>query len=207
MLRTVRRALWYLAVLAGIVVFGSALAVVFLPPLRQVLPIEALVDLAGSDYLLVAVFGALAVLALLLMMVARAAGHVEQSSPPEPEYVERVPVLGAEFDDLVENGIDVRALLFSDRSDRIREDLRGAATRTVMRVENLSRDEARRRVESGAWTDARVPSAFLASDGTVPTSARARAALRGQTWVQYGASETADAITRLAAASDGGRRR
>lgn len=207
MLRTARRILWYLAVLAGIIVFGGALAVVFLPPLRQALPVEPLVDFAGSDYLLVAAFGALAIVALLLMAFARAAGSVEQSSPPEPEYVERVPVLGAEFDDLVGNGIDVRGLLFSDRPDRIREDLRGTAARTLMRVENLPRDEARRRVESGAWTDERVPSAFLASDGAVSTSVRARAALRGQTWVQYGASETADAIVRLAAANDGGRRR
>lgn len=207
MLGTVRKALWYLAVLAGIVVFAGALAVVFLPPLRQALPVEPLIDLAGSDYLLVAVFGALAVVALLLMVVARGAGHVEQSSPPEPEYVERVPVLGAEFDDLVENGIDVRALLFSDRPDRIRDDLRGEAARTLMRVENLPRDEARGRVERGAWTDERVPAAFLASDAAVPTSARVRAALRGQTWIQYGASETADAIVRLSAANDGDTRR
>lgn len=203
MLGSLRRLLWYLAALVGILVFGGALAVVVVPPLASALPVGSLIDLAGSDYLLVAAFGAVAIAALLIMVLARAAGHVEQSRPPEPEFVERVPVLGAEFDDLVENGIDVRALLFSDESDRIREELRETATRTLMRVENLSREEARRRVETGAWTDERVPTAFLAADGSVPTSARARAAIHGRTWVQHGASETADAIVRLAGAADG----
>jgi len=202
MLGFLRRLLWYLAVLVGILVFGGALAVVVVPRLTAALPVGSLIDRIGSDYLLVAAFGAVAIAVLLIMVLARAAGHVEQSRPPEPEFVQRVPVLGAEFDDLVEGGIDVRTL-FSDQSDRIREDLRETATRTLMRVENLSREEARRRVETGAWTDERVPSTFLAVDGSVPTSVRARAAIRGRTWVQYGASETADAIVRLAGAANG----
>jgi hypothetical protein len=202
MLGFLRRLLWYLAVLVGILVFGGALAVVVVPRLTAALPVGSLIDRIGSDYLLAAAFGAVAIAALLIMVLARAAGHVEQSRPPEPEFVQRVPVLGAEFDDLVESGIDVRTL-FSDESDRIREDLRETATRTLMRVENLSREEARRRVETGAWTDERVPSAFLSVDGSVPTSVRARAAIRGRTWVQYGASETADAIVRLAGAANG----
>ncbi|WP_254538898.1 DUF7269 family protein [Halomarina litorea] len=192
-----KRALWYFAVLLGIVVFGGALAVLLVPSLRAALPVEALVDVAGSDYLLVAVFGGLALVALLVMLVARAVGSVEQERPPEPEYVERVPLLGAEFDDLVENGVGVRAMLSGDEADRIRERLREQATRTLMRKRNLSRERADDLVERGAWTDRRVPSAFLAG-GSIPTKARVKAAIRGQTWLQFAASETADEIVRLA---------
>lgn len=192
-----RRSLWYLAVLAGILVFGGALVVLLVPSLRAALPVEPLIDVAGSDYLLVAVFGALALLALLAMVLARAVGHVEQATPPEPEYVERVPLLGAEFDDLLENGVGVRAMLSGSEADRVREQLREEATRTLMRKRNGSRDDARDLVETGAWTDRHVPSAFLAG-ASIPTKARVRAALRGQTWLQFAASETADEIVRVA---------
>lgn len=192
-----RRTVWYLAAIAGILVFGGALAVLLVPPLRTVLPVEPLLDAAGNDYLLVAAFGAVALVALVAMMLARAVGRVRQATPPAPESVERVPILGAEFDELLENGAGVRAVLFGGEADRLRDRLREAATRTLMRKRTRSREAARELVETGAWTDRHVPSAFLAGRD-VPVEVRVRAAVRGRTWLQFAASETADEIARLA---------
>jgi hypothetical protein len=203
---SLRRALWYLFVLLGIAVFGGALAVVLSPGLGEPLPVEAAIDALGSDYLVVAGLGVLALAVLVVMLVARAASSVDEASSPDPEFVERVPVLGAEFDDLVENGLGVRATYFSDEPEAVREDLREKAIRTLVRTRGLDRETARDRVEAGRWTDNRVAAEFLATGGVVPRSARVRAALRGESWLQYGARVAAEEVVALAreAPSNGG---
>jgi hypothetical protein len=195
---SLRRAFWYLFVLLGIVVFGGALAVVFVPGLGEALPIETAIDVLGSDYLVVAGLGIVALLLLIVMLVARAVSSVDEAAPPEPEYVERVPVLGAEFDDLVDDGLGLRATYFSDEPEEVREDLREQATRTLIRKRGLAREEARALVESGEWTDDRAASEFLAANGAAPRSDRIRAALRGESWLQYGARAAGEAIVALA---------
>lgn len=195
---SLRRTLWYLFVLLGILVFGGALAVVFAPGLGEALPIEAAIDALGSDYLVVAGLGVIALVVLAVMLVARAASSVDEATPPEPEYVERVPVLGAEFDDLVEDGLGVRATYFSEEPERVREDLREQAIRTLIRKRALAREDARALVESGQWTDDETASQFLATGGAAPRSARVRAAIRGESWLQYGARAAADEIVALA---------
>ncbi|MWG33224.1 DUF7269 family protein [Halomarina oriensis] len=193
-----RRSLWYLFVLLGILVFGGALAVVLAPGLGEALPIEAAIDALGSDYLVVAGLGVVALGVLVVMLVARAASSVDEAAPPEPEYVERVPVLGAEFDDLVENGLGLRATYFSEEPERVRDELREQAIRTLIRKRALAREDARSLVESGRWTDDETASQFLAADGVAPRSARVRAAVRGESWLQYGARAAADEIVALA---------
>lgn len=195
---SVRRAFWYLFVLLGIAVFGGALAVIFAPGLGEALPIGVAIEALGSDYLVVAGLGVVALVVLAVMLVARAASSVDEAAPPEPEYVEQVPVLGAEFDDLVNDGLGVRATYFSDRPEEVREDLREQATRTLMRTRGVAREDARSLVESGRWTDDRAASQFLAAQGAAPRSARVRAALRGESWLQYGARAAADEIVRIA---------
>lgn len=202
---SLRRVLWYLFVLLGILVFGGAMAVLFVPGLGEALPVEAAIEALGSDYLVVAGLAVLALVVLVVMLVARAVSSVDEAAPPEPEYVEYVPVLGAEFDDLVEDGLGLRATYFSDRPEEVREDLREQATRTLMRTRGTAREEARALVESGAWTDDEAASQFLMSNGAAPRSARVRAALRGESWLQYGARAAANEIVAVAqnAASNG----
>jgi hypothetical protein len=194
---TRRRATWYLAALVGVLAVGGALAVLLVPSFRDSLPVAALVDRAGSDYLLVAVVGGSALVALLAMLVARAAGSVRQATPPDPEFAARVPRPGEGFDDRVAGpGSGVRR---DADVDGLRDRLGETATRTLMRTRNLPRERARDLVERGAWTDRPLASAFLAGE-RVPWSAAARAALRGQGRHALAASETAEAIVRLAAA-------
>jgi hypothetical protein len=195
---SLRRVFWYLFVLLGILVFGGALAVVLVPDLAMALPVDAAIDALGSDYLVVAGLGVVALVVLVVMLVARAASSVDEAAPPEPEYVERVPVLGAEFDQLVEDGLGLRATYFSEQPEEVREDLREQAIRTLIRKRALAREDARAMVESGQWTDDRTASRFLATDGVAPRSARVRAAIRGESWLQYGARAAADEIVALA---------
>jgi hypothetical protein len=195
---SLRRTFWYLFVLLGILVFGGALAVVFVPGLGEALPIETAIDVLGSDYLVVAGLGIVALVLLIVMLVARAVSSVDEAAPPEPEYVERVPVLGAAFDDLVDDGLGLRATYFSDEPEEVREDLREQATRTLIRKRGLAREEARALVESGEWTDDRAASEFLAVNGAASRSDRVRAALRGESWLQYGARAAGEAIVALA---------
>lgn len=188
-----RRAAWSLLVVAGLAVFGLALALAFVPELGSAVPVDAAVALLGSDYMVVAVLGALAAVALAALLVRRAATSVEQATPPAPEEVQAAPHLGAEFDDWLA-GLDLRARLTGDRHERVRERLRETAVHTVMRAEGCSREEARRRVESGEWTDDPTAAAFLGRESRLPLGTRARAALRGDSGFQYGARETVDAI-------------
>ena len=204
---SVRRTLWYLFVALGILVFGGALAVVLAPGLGEALPLDAAIEALGSDYLVVAGLGVAALVVLAVMLVARAASSVDEASAPEPEYVEQVPVMGAEFDDLIDHGLGIRATYFSDEPEEIREDLRERAIRTLIRTRGVAREDARALVESGRWTDDRAASRFLATDRVAPRSTRVSAALHGQSWLQYGASAAAEEIVRIAndAAANGQR--
>lgn len=203
---SLRRVLWYLFVLLGIAVFGGGLAVVVAPGLGEALPVEAAIEALGSDYLVVAGIAIASLLALVVMLVVRAAGSVDEGTAPDPEFVERVPVFGAEFDDVVDNGLGLRATYFSDEPEAVREDLREQATRTLMRVRGMGREDARAAVESGRWSDQRAAAEFLATGGEMPRPVRVRAALRGETWLQYGARAAAEEIVAVAreAASNGG---
>lgn len=202
---SLRRSLWYLFVLLGIAVFGGALVVVLAPELGEALPVEAAIEALGSDYLVVAGIGVAALVVLVVMLIARAASSVDEADAPEPEYVEQVPLLGAEFDDLVDHGLGIRATYFSDEPEEIREELRERAIRTLIRTRGVARDDARALVESGRWTDDRTASRFLATGASAGRSARVRAALHGQSWLQYGAHAAAEEIVRIAndAASTG----
>ncbi|WP_458187856.1 DUF7269 family protein [Haladaptatus sp. NG-WS-4] len=82
------------------------------------------------------------------------------------------------------------------RRQAVRECLHIAAIETVMRTENCSRDEARRLVESGSWTDDLAVSAYLGGSAAPSASVGTRAAtiLRGRTWHEHCAHRTAAEI-------------
>ncbi|MFC6838463.1 DUF7269 family protein [Halomarina ordinaria] len=197
------RALRYAVVAVGALGFVGALAVLAVPSLAGALPVEAAIEAAGSDYQLLAVFGGLAAVALLGMLVVRAVGRVEQADPPTPETVEGVPVVGSELDAVVADGLGLRATLFSDEPDRLRERLREEAVRTLMRVENCPRAQAERRVDEGSWTDDAAAAAFLAG-GRAPVRSRLAAALRGRSWLQHGTAAAATAIATRAEGNPAG---
>lgn len=188
---------WVLATV-GLAVLGLGAAVVVLPDGATLVPVEPLVETAGNDYFVLAAFGVVMVAATLFALGIRAVAGLDQTTPPDPEEVRSAPRPGSTFDERVRGTPPVRALVFGDRRDELRERLRDRAVTLEMRRDGLSRSEARRRVERGEWTDDREAAAFLAADGRGPgpgASARVRAALRGEPWFQRGARRTARVIS------------
>lgn len=194
----------------GVLVFALALGVLLTPELGGAIPVDDAIDAAGSDYKLFAVFGAVALLVVLLVFLLRAVGGQDQATPPDPEDVRTAPVPGAEFDAVVDDGVGLRERLFGDTHERVRGRLRETATQTVMRRENCGREQARGRVETGTWTDDRDAAAFVGgADGpSPPVTSRVKAALRGRSWFQHGARRTAAEIVGAneRQRTDGGRR-
>lgn len=186
---------WLLGAL-GVAAFAVAVGVVVSPTMADAVPLEGVVEALGNDYFLVAAFGALALALTLVAIAIRAVRGLDQATPPDPEDVQTAPRLGESFDDLVENGFGLRARLFGDEADRARDRVRSTAVTVHMRAANCSRSAAERAVENGTWTDDRAAAAFLGGvDGPSPgLSGRARAALRGESWFQYGLRRSATAI-------------
>ncbi|SFL53411.1 hypothetical protein SAMN04487950_4110 [Halogranum rubrum] len=197
-------------VVLGVAVFALALGVLLTPGLGGAIPVADAVDAAGSDYKLFVVFGAVALLLVLVVVGLRAVGGQAQATPPDPEHVRTAPAPGAEFDSVVGGGVGLREQLFGDERERVRGRLRETATQTVMRRENCGRETARERVENGTWTDDRDAAAFVGGERgpSPPVSSRVTAALRGRSWFQHGARRAAEEIvgTSDRRVTDGGRR-
>ncbi|MFC7026798.1 hypothetical protein ACFQH8_03295 [Halomicroarcula sp. GCM10025710] len=85
-LRGLRRAGWLVLVGCGLVAFVVAV-VATVPGTAGLIPVDGLVALAGNDYFLLGAFGTLALAVLSVMVVRRAAGHVKQAAPPDPETI------------------------------------------------------------------------------------------------------------------------
>lgn len=153
-----------------------------------------LVSLVGNDFLLVAVFGLLALLGLGSVLVARGVTGLDQAAPPDPENVHQVPLFGEPLDDFV-SGADLRTWVGgTDRHEAVRERLREAAVATVMRETNCTRTEARERVDAGTWTDDEEVAVFLTESGAPGLGARLAAAIRGDSPFQQAARTAADEI-------------
>jgi len=188
------RYLRYLLVGLGVVVFGAAAFIALAAGVGEVL-IEPLLAAAGNDYVLVAVFGGVALVMTILGLVVRSFRGLDQTTAPDPTEVRTAPRPGVEFDRTVEEGLSL--WLSNGEADRVRERLREAAIRVEMRANGVSRRRARDAVESGAWTDDEAATAFLGTDGHAPGwRVRVRAAARGESWFQFGSRRTARAIAR-----------
>lgn len=190
----------------GLSILGGAVALVLAPSLAGSIPVAALLELAGNDYVLVAVVAAAMLLATLLAVTVRGITGIDQATPPDPEEVQSAPRPGEAFDEAVA-GLPTFDLPWTD-DDRtaIRDRLYEAAVGVEMRRANVSRAVARTAVDRGDWTDDRVAAAFLsAEDGPGPGAGeRLRAALRGESWFQRGARLTAREVARI---HEGGRPR
>lgn len=188
------------AMVAGLAVFALALTVLLGSEFGDDLAAAA-VTAAGNDYLVLATFGALALLLVLVVAASRALFGQDQAEPPDPEEIRSAPHPGAGFDRVVDDGLGLRTRLFGDGGESVRERLRGHAVEAVLRGESdvASREAARERVLDGSWTDDDAAAAFLAGPaGPSPSlESRVAGAVRGETWFQYGARRAGDEVCRL----------
>lgn len=186
---------------AGSVVLAAACLLVLEPGLVAAVPTDAAVAALGNDYLFVAAFGIAALVLVAAVLGGRAVSNVEQAMPPRPETVERAPRFGSDFDETIDGEVGLRARLFSDRRETVRERLRENAIRAELAAESCRRTEARRRIAAGDWIDDPDAAAFLGASVSPPVRSRLRAAADGETWFQRGARRTAEAVVAKAEAA------
>jgi hypothetical protein len=181
----------------GLVVFVVGVFTVFNPAFAAAIPVQGVAESIGGPWVFVAAFGVLAVAVVVAVLLARGVEGIDESRPPDPEDVYRVPHPGQEFDDFVEDGVGVRERLFGDRHQRTRERVATAALTTLERTRGLSRDEARDAIARGTWTDDAAAASFLSSRRTPGLSERLVAVFRGESTFQHGARRAAQEVSRL----------
>lgn len=183
--------------IVGLVGGAFVLAIVGEPAVAERMPIDQAVARRDRGYLLVAGVGSLALVAVAFILASRVVYGIHQATPPTPESPSAVPTPGDSLDAFIEGDMGVRELLGAERGTAVKDRLRTAAIRSVMRTTRVDRETARQRVERGEWTDDPTARAYLAAQGSVPLRTRAVAMFRGQSAGQYGASRAAAAISRL----------
>lgn len=144
----------------GVVVLGSGIVIVLVPEAEELLPIDEAIAVLGSDYIVIAALGLLAVGLSTPVIVARHVRGVRESNPPVVEGVQSASYPGETFDEPAGNILSRRSGRASDRRDRLRD----AAIRATMRAEGCTRTAATQKVAEGAWTDDSVAGEYL-SDG------------------------------------------
>jgi len=148
----------------GVATLGVGLLVAFDPEAEGVLRIDAAIEALGSDYVVLAVLGLLAVGLALLLVATRRVRGVSEATPPVVENVLTATYPGASFDRA--GGGRLRRFLSVRSSTDRRRRLREAAIRATMRAEGCSRTDAGRRVDEGAWTsDPVAASSYLSASG------------------------------------------
>lgn len=181
---------------AGLVAVAVGALVVVAPSSAELLPVDGIVEALGEPWLFVAAFGVAGLVVLVAVMLARAVGGLDESTPPDPEDVYRVPSAGHRFDQFVDGDADLRDHLFGDHHEQVRRRIRDTVLATLMRTGGLSREEARAAVENGTWTDDSVAAAFLSERQRPTFRERLAAAVKGDSSVQQGARRAAEAVDR-----------
>lgn len=195
----------------GVLAFVVGVTTIVVPGFAAAVPIETIVGLLGNDYLLVAAVAGGALLAVLAVLVARAATGLSQATPPDPENIHNVALFGERFDEVLSNGHrGSGAGAGGDSHPDVRARLREAVIATVMREASCTRAEATERVDRGTWTDDADAARFLgdspaAVDSTSGAGGRRDTSLGaslgatfgGETEFQRGARRAATAIVRL----------
>lgn len=150
--------------LVGLAVFAIGALAVFSPTVAAALPVEAMIAALGSDYVVVAAVGVVAVAFAALVLLVVAISGVDEADLPIVETVESAPHPGQ----AVDRSVDGEAGVPDARVERLTE----AAVRTLMRAEHCSRSTAERRVAEGTWTDDEIAADFLAvgDDGLLRTA-------------------------------------
>lgn len=197
-----RSTAWYLLVGGGLLAFGLALV----PGLAAVVPVSAAVGLAGNDYFLLGAVGVATLGVLAWTVWRRATSRLDVADPPDPETVPTAPRPGRAFDEAVAPSLSLRPWCRASERERIRERLREAALAAEMRRDGCSRDVARERLETGAWTSDPRAARFLRPGASfrLTVGERLQTALRGRTSFQRAAKATAEALTRRHGGSDEG---
>lgn len=185
-----------LLALAGGVVFLLGVWITLAPSIAGALPVSGAIEALGGPYVFVAVFGVAALVVVLAVLLARAIEGIDESTPPDPEEVYQVPRPGQPFDEYVDGRMNVRAQLFGNRHERIRDRLYRTAVATLVRVGGMSREEARESLERGTWTDDPTAAAFLSDSQNPGVGQRLAGAVRGESPFQHGARRAAEAIVR-----------
>lgn len=182
-------------ILGAVGLLGAALAalVVVDPEAVGDLGVAGIAEALGGPWVLVAVFGAVALVFLFVLQGARAVGGLDEATPPDPEGVHEVPHPGHGFDEFLAGGVSLRERLFGDRRERVRDRIREAALATLTRS-GMSREAAQEAIETGAWTDDPTAAAFLATDRTSGPGSRVGAFLRGESAFGHGARRAVDEI-------------
>lgn len=153
---------WLLAVGGGVAV-GAALLVAVYPPAARLFPITAAVALFGSDYVVVAAIGGVAIAFAVVLFAVRLWRRQTETTPPVVERVQSAIHLGSAVDNT--GGLSL-ATADGDR----RQQLRAAAIAATEATEGCSKPEATARVDSGSWTTDQVASAWLASGDAQSTA-------------------------------------
>ena len=154
-----RLSLRWLVVAAGLVAVTVALLIAVRPSTAALLPMEAIVGVLGSDYVVVAVLGVLAVGCAGIALVVRVRRGVTEATPPVVEGVQSAISPGAAVDRTAG-----RSLMADNAAVDLRERLRDAAIAATIAATDCSRADARRQVDEGSWTTDQVASAWLAAD-------------------------------------------
>jgi hypothetical protein len=155
----------WLLVAAGLLGVGLAVLIAVRPATAGVLPLEAVIALLGSDYVVVAVVGCLAVGCAVVLFGVRVRRGVTAATPPVVEGVQSATYPGVGIDRSDGRSLAAENLAADDRRSR----LRAAAIAALQAAEGCSQDRARGRVDDGSWTPDGVASAWLAADAESAT--------------------------------------
>ncbi|UPV72915.1 hypothetical protein M0R89_10175 [Halorussus limi] len=180
----------------GVVAVAVGLLMMFVPGFAAAI---------GTGYAAVTIVGLLALVQALRVGRARMATELRAAETADVETVEAMPTPGDEFDRTVaELRSGPRRVLIRERAD-LRDALENAAVTAVADRENCSREQARERVETGAWTDDPHAAAFLggADAPSPPLFDRVKIAASTESPFQYRIRRTADAVARTAGVEPG----
>lgn len=180
---------------AGLGLLGLAALVVVSPAFEEWIPMGAVIERLGNDYVLVAVVAALALTALLVVLLARTVTGVTEATPPAVEGT-TPGAPGRAVDESLDALPPVR---MTDRHRDVHERVRTAAVEAVAEADGCSRSAARERIESGEWTDDAEAAAFVANDDVDPPGVPQRVAtrLRRRHWFRERIETTVAALETL----------
>lgn len=187
----------WLFVAAGLGGVGTAVLVAVRPETAGLLPVEASIALLGSDYVVVAAVGLLAVGCAVVLFGIRVRRGVTEVTPPVVEGVQSATYPGIAVDQT--GGRSLSPAGDAADADR-RERLRAAAIRATQTAEDCSTEAARDRVDNGSWTRDQVASAWLAADE--PSATDTASDHRRKSPSERTVKRTLAAITHVAADAD-----
>jgi hypothetical protein len=165
--------------LLGAVLAAAGAVAVFLPDtVRSVGPVRRAVEAVGGVEPTGAVLLASGVTGLYLAVAARSGGETlspgdpadrrfatAAEAPPEAVTADRRRLAGADLDAVVDRASEVGGAALQE----IHGTLARTATDVYAEYAGLDREQARKAVDTGAWTDDPVAAAFLAGeDGPEP---------------------------------------